>query len=152
LRKSNESLSAIYGGATTISVDFFENNIVSETAFLTLQSVATDSYYIESITKQIAEKALQIFKEIEKAGGFLSVLKEGTIQRKIVENAKKEQALFNNGELVLIGANKYENHITESSIELIPSLKRKKHKTLIIPIIPTRLSEKLEQKRFSDEA
>ena len=102
----------------------------------------------------MAEKALSIFKEIEKSGGFLNQLKEGTIQRKITENTKKEQAQFDAGELILVGANKYLNQIDEiqQDLNLNSFIKRKSHKTLIIPIIPKRLAEKLEQKKLKNEA
>jgi len=62
-----------------------------ESYFKNAQHIATNSYYIEAITKQIAEKALVIFKDIEKSGGFLQQLKEGTIQRKIQKTLKKNK-------------------------------------------------------------
>jgi methylmalonyl-CoA mutase len=124
-----------------------------ESYFKNGQQIATNSYYIEAITKQIAEKALDIFKEIEKGGGFLSQLKEGIIQRKIKENAKKEQAQFDSGELILLGTNKYPNEqdLMKHNLQGNPFVARNPQKTLIIPIIPSRLAEKLEQKRLKDE-
>ncbi|RXP56170.1 methylmalonyl-CoA mutase [Lutibacter sp. HS1-25] len=152
LRSINESLSAIYSGANTVTANKFDKELFSETNINDLKIAATDCYYIESITKQIAEKALNIFKEIEKGGGFLNQLKEGTIQRKIVENAKKEQTQFNNGELILVGANKYKNTLETVKLDTFPIIERKNHKTLIIPIIPKRLAEKLEQKKSRNDA
>lgn len=172
LRTTAANISAILGGSNTISNGSFNPLFYSEDQFednfdynqlLALnieslqtnpQKIATDSYYIESLTKQMAEKALIIFKEIEKSGGFLYQLKEGTIQRKITENAKKEQAQFDSGELILVGANKYPNVIKEmkQNLNLNAINKRKSHKTLIIPIIPKRLAEKLEQKKLKNEA
>jgi methylmalonyl-CoA mutase len=172
LRTTTESMSAILGGANTISnlsydVLFNEANefgerisrnqlliLKEESYFKNAQHIATDTYYIEAITKQIAEKALELFKEIEKGGGFLQQLKEGTIQRKIKENAEKEQSQFNNGELILLGTNKYPNEADKMKQKLQGNLgtKRNPKKTLIIPIIPKRLSEKLEQIRLTNEA
>ncbi len=172
LRTTTECMSAILGGANTISNcsnDFLfrepnefgdrisRNQLLilkEKNYFSNAQYIATDSYYIETITKQIAEKALVIFKDIEKSGGFLSQLKEGTIQRKIKENAQKEQAQFDVGEIVLIGTNKYPNELEKMKHELekSPFIKKKAHKTLIIPIIPKRLAVKLEQKRLKNEA
>ncbi|WP_372802425.1 methylmalonyl-CoA mutase family protein, partial [Lutibacter sp.] len=124
-----------------------------ENNFKNAQHIVTDTYYIETITKEIAEKALAIFKDIEKGGGFLHQLKEGTIQRKIAENAQKEQIKFNSGELVLVGSNKYlnEQENIKNNIEISPFIKRKPYKTLIIPISAKRLSETLEQKRLKNE-
>ncbi len=172
LRTTTESMSAILGGANSIAnfaYDelFHESNdfgnriarnqlliLKEESYFKQAQHFATDSYYIESITKKIAEKALDIFKDIEKKGGFLNQLKEGIIQRKIKENAQKEQAQFDAGELVLLGTNKYPNKEDKMKHDLQanPFVERNPQKTLIIPIIPTRLAEKLEQKRLKDEA
>lgn len=172
LRTTTESMSAILGGANTISncaydAVFHDSNdfgdriarnqlliLKEESYFKQAQHFATDSYYIESITKQLAEKALVVFKEIEKGGGFLSQLKEGIIQRKIKEQAQKEQAQFDAGELVLLGTNKYPNtqDRMKHDLQANPFVARNPQKTLIIPIIPTRLAEKLEQKRLKDEA
>ncbi len=172
LRTTTESMSAILGGANTISncaydALFHDSNnfgdriarnqlliLKEECYFKYGQKIVVNSYYIESITKQIAEKALDIFKEIEKGGGFLSQLKEGIIQRKIKENAQKEQAQFDAGELVLLGTNKYPNpqDKMKNDLQASPFVARNPQKTLIIPIIPTRLAEKLEQKRLKDEA
>jgi methylmalonyl-CoA mutase len=172
LRTTTESMSAILGGANTISnyaydAVFHDSNdfgdriarnqlliLKEESYFKQAQHFATDSYYIESITKQLAEKALAVFKEIEKGGGFLTQLKEGIIQRKTKENAQKEQAQFDAGELVLLGTNKYPNaqDRMKQDLQANPFVARNPQKTLIIPIIPTRLAEKLEQKRLKDEA
>ena len=171
LRTTTETMSAILGGANTISNgaydSIFHNSndfgdriarnqlliLKEESYFKNAQHIATNSYYIESLTKQMAEKALDIFKEIEKSGGFLQQLKEGTIQRKIVENAKKEQTQFNSGELVLLGTNKYPNEQDKMKhdLQVHPFVERNPKKTLIIPIIPKRLAEELEQKRLKNE-
>lgn len=172
LRTTTESMSAILGGANTVSNcsydSLFHNAnefgdriarnqlmiIKEESYFTNAQHIVTDSYFIESITKQIAEKALIIFKEIEKSGGFLKQLKAGTIQRKIKENANKEQAQFDKGELVLLGINKYPNEQDTMKHELVknPFAKKKSRKTLIIPVVAKRLSEVLELKRLKNEA
>jgi methylmalonyl-CoA mutase len=172
LRTTTESMSAILGGVNTISNCSYDslfnkpnefgdrisrNQLLllkEESNFKNAQNATTNAYYIESITKQIAEKALNIFKEIEKSGGFLHQLKEGTIQRKIKENAQKEQAQFDAKKLVLVGTNKYTNELDKMKhrLEVNPFIEKKSYKTLIIPIIPKRLSEKLEQKRLKKES
>jgi methylmalonyl-CoA mutase len=102
----------------------------------------------------MAEKSLALFKEIEQSGGFLKQLKEGTIQRKVTENAKKEQELFDEKKIILLGTNKYPNLSDQmkSNIEIYPFVRKKVRKTLISPIIQVRLSEQYEQKRLENEA
>jgi len=96
---------------------------------------------------------MELFKDIERNGGFLKQLKEGIIQRKIKESAVNEQTQFNNGEEVLLGTNKHPNtnDKMKHELELYPFVKTNSRKTLIIPIIEKRLAETLEQNRIKTE-
>lgn len=172
LRTTTECMSALLGGANTISNMSYDgiykdhndfgkriarNQLLilkKESYFSKASEIPTNTYYIESITKQLAEHALKLFKEIEKSGGFLHQLKEGTIQRKISENANKEQSQFESGKLVLLGTNKYPNpeDRMKDALEIQPFVKSNPKKTLIEPIIERRLAETLELKRLKDEA
>ncbi|UMB60215.1 methylmalonyl-CoA mutase family protein [Lutibacter sp. A80] len=158
-RLTSETVSAILGGANTIAIDTFISNFensnkINKTQhqlldglqqFKNEKDAAKDTYYIEYLTKQLAEKALIIFKEIEKSGGFLNQLKAGTIQRKIAENAQKEQLDFNS-KLLLDKTEKKLKPILKQNTE------KKSQKTLIEPILQKRLSEKVEQKIRRHEA
>lgn len=171
LRTTTECMSAIFGGADTIcnlpyDVLYHKSNefgerisrnqllILKKESYLDMVSNPADgSYYIESITNQLAEKALALFKEIEKAGGFLKQLKEGVIQKKIKESASKEQELFDEGKKILLGTNKHPNKkdSMKNDLELYPFVKIKPRKTLLEPIIERRLAEKVEQERLEKE-
>ena len=124
-----------------------------ESYFKEASTFSEGSYYIESLTVQLAEKALELFKDIERSGGFLKQLSEGTIQRKIAESASKEQQQFDSGQEILLGTNKYPNpkDSMKETIELFPFVKIKSRKTRIQPIIVRRLAEKLEQERLENE-
>lgn len=172
LRTTTECMSAILGGVTTISNVSYDrifskrnefgeriarNQLLilkEESYFKDTAQMANNSYFIETITKQMAEKSLAIFKEIEQGGGFLKQLKEGIIYRKITENAQKEQALFDENKLIILGSNKYPNPSDQmkSAIEIYPFVRKKVRKTLISPIIQTRLTEQYEQNRLNHEA
>ncbi|QED37392.1 methylmalonyl-CoA mutase [Antarcticibacterium arcticum] len=171
LRTTTQSMSAVLGGANAVynspyDAIYHKNNefgdriarnqllVLKHESYLDKVSNAADgAYYIENLSLQLAEKALEIFKEIEAGGGFLKQLKEGIIQKKIVESAGKEQAKFDSGELVLIGTNKFENKEDKmkQDLELYPFLKMNPRKTLIQPILEKRLAEKLEQERLERE-
>ena len=171
LRTTSECMSAILGGSNTVSnVSYDEiyhksNEFgarISRNQLLILQqesyleeaqNFADGAYYIETITTQLAEKALAIFKQIEKAGGFLHQLKTGVIQKKITENALQEEEKFNSKEIVLLGSNLQVNEADKmkNDLELYPFVKQRNIKTLITPIIRKRLSESLEQERLSYE-
>ncbi len=171
MRTTTESMAAVSGGANVLinapyDAIFHKNNefgdrialnqlllLKNESYFDKVQNPADGSYYIESLTQDLAEKALQLFKEIEKAGGFLKQLKAHTIQRKIEESAQKEQALFDVGKEILVGTNVFQNEKDKmkDALELYPFLKTNTRKTLIQPILEKRLAEKTEQKRLADE-
>jgi len=171
LRTTTECMSAILGGADTINnlpydAIFNKDNdfgsriarnqllILKHESYFNLVNNASDgSYYIESLTKQLAEKAIQLFKNIEANGGFLKQLKAGTIQRKITESAIREQEQFNNTTEIILGSNKHPNlnDKMKTNLELYPFIKTNKRKTLIQPIIEKRLTETLEQERLNKE-
>lgn len=171
LRTTTECMSAILGGANTIcnlpyDAIYHKDNefgeriarnqlliLKHESYFNKVENPSDGAYYIETLTNQLAEKGLVLFKDIEKNGGFLKQLKDGTIQRKIKESAKKEQQQFNNGEEILLGTNKHPNpdDVMKHELEIYPFVKTNQRKTLIEPIIEKRLSEKLEQERLKNE-
>lgn len=171
LRTTTECMSAILGGANTVSnlaydALYHKDNefgdriarnqllvLKHESYFDKVNNPADGAYYIEELTQQLAEKALELFKDIEANGGFLTQLMEGTIQRKIQESAAKEQELFDQGKEVLLGTNKYPNKNDKMShdLELYPFVKANPRKTLVAPIIEKRLAEKSEQDRLEQE-
>ncbi len=171
LRTTTECMSAILGGANAVANlpydalyhkdnefgDRISRNqlliLKNESYFDKVNNPADGAYYIETLTEQLAEKALGLFKDIEKNGGLISQLIDGTIQRKINESAQKEQELFDSGKEVLLGTNKYpnKNDQMENDLELYPFVKQNSRKTLITPIIEKRLAEKVEQERLSQE-
>ena len=171
LRTTTECMSAILGGADAVAnlaydAIYHKDNefgdrisrnqllvLKHESYFDKVNNPADGAYYIETLTEQLAEKALELFKDIEKNGGLISQLIDGTIQRKINESAQKEQELFDSGKEVLLGTNKYpnKNDQMKNDLELYPFVKQNARKTLITPIIEKRLAEKLEQERLSQE-
>jgi methylmalonyl-CoA mutase len=171
LRTTSESMSAILGGATTISnvpydAVYHKSNefgerisrnqlliLKEEAGFKEGQFFAKGSYYIESITNQLAEKGLALFQQLEKKGGFLKLLKNGVIQQKITERARKEQTKFDAQELRLLGTNLHANASNKmlADIELYPFVKQRNIKTLLIPITRNRLSETYEKERLENE-
>ena len=171
LRTTTECMSAVLGGADAVEnlaydAVFHKTNefgerisrnqlliLKKESYFDKVNNPADGTYYIENLTNQLAEKGLELFKDIEKNGGLISKLIDGTIQRKIGESAEKEQALFNEGKEVLLGTNKYPNAQDQmkNDLELYPFVKQNPRKTLITPIIEKRLAETLEQERLASE-
>ena len=171
LRTTMECMAAINGGADTVlnlPYDALYHNpnefgdrisrnqllILKEESYMgAIANPADGSYYIETLTEQLAEKALGVFKSIEASGGFLKALKSHTIQKKIREQAGREQALFDEGTSVLVGTNAYSNpeDTAKDRIEISPFAEHRSVKTLIEPILEKRLAENTEKKRLKDE-
>lgn len=171
LRTTTECMSAIIGGADAIAnlpydALYHKDNefgdriarnqlliLKNESYFDKVNNPADGSYYIETLTNQLAEKALALFKDIEANGGFLKQLNDGIIKRKIQESADASQELFDSGKEILLGTNKHPNKQDKMKhdLELFPFVKVKPRKTLITPIIEKRLAEKIEQERLNLE-
>ncbi|NJB37655.1 methylmalonyl-CoA mutase subunit beta [Croceivirga sp. JEA036] len=171
LRTTVESMAAVLGGADTIintpydtlfnySNEFGDRIarnqllLLKEEAYLDEALHATDgTYYIEVLTYQLAQAALDLWKQLETSGGFLANLKKGILQKKIKAAAQKEQSLFDAGQLPLIGTNVYQNpqDKMKASLQKSPFMVCNKRKTLLPPILRKRLAETVEQNRLKDE-
>ena len=171
LRTTTESMSAVLGGADAVcnlAYDhIFHNNndfgeriarnqllvMKNEAYFDKVANPADGAYYVESLTRQFAEAALEIFKKIEAGGGFLKQLEAGIIQKQIKESAEKEQQQFDNGELILIGTNKFPNpeDNMNNNLEKDPFSGVFSGSSVIETISERRLSERAEKERLEKE-
>lgn len=166
IRTATEYLSALLGGADTIcyqAADFLHkksskiSNRLAKNQLLILQKEfitgqindpTNGCYYIDYLTHQLALKSLNLYKEIEKKGGYLKLLKEGNIQKRINDSANHEQKLFDEDKITCIGVNSFINTQSIEKIikpELYPFSKKTVRKTIIKPIIEQRLAEKKEK-------
>ena len=65
------------------------------------------SYYIESLTKEIAEKAWKLIQEVEELGGMAKAIETGIPKMRIEEAAARKQARIDSGNDIIVGLNKY---------------------------------------------
>ena len=171
LRTTTECMSAILGGVDAVSnlsydALYHKSNefgdriarnqlliLKSESYLEQVANPADGSYYIENITQQLAEKALDIFKLIEQKDGFISQLFEGTIQRKTEEIHLQELERIANGKDVLVGTTKYQNKNDKmkNDLELFPFQKINPRKTIIKPLVAKRVAEAIEKERLETE-
>ena len=66
------------------------------------------SYYVESLTHEIAEKAWSHIQEIEDMGGMTKAIEKGLPKLKIEEAAAKKQARIDSNQDIIVGLNKYQ--------------------------------------------
>ncbi len=65
------------------------------------------SYYVESLTDEIARKAWKLIEEVEQLGGMAKAVETGVPTMRIEEAAARKQALIDSGEEIIVGLNRY---------------------------------------------
>ncbi|WP_418262262.1 methylmalonyl-CoA mutase [Flavobacterium faecale] len=84
------------------------------------------SYYVESLTNELAQKAWQLIEEVEVLGGMTKAIETGVPKQRIEAAAARKQAKIDNKEETIIGVNKYRL----AKEELLPILDIDNHKVL----------------------
>ena len=83
------------------------------------EDAANGSYYVEELTRQIAEKSWAYFLETEEKGGYLALAQKAEIQKTIYDDAVSEQKWVEEGKIKLIGVNMYPKlELKKSATEL----------------------------------
>jgi methylmalonyl-CoA mutase len=139
LRATTETISAILGGAESISVAAFDacykqpdessrrlarntQLILKQEAHLARVADPTGgSYLIEAITNSIALKAWKLFQELEDAGGFQRAIAAGSILCVLERRGQSRQDGVNHRRLCLTGTNRFANPGEKASEHLKPS-------------------------------
>ncbi|RMB63930.1 methylmalonyl-CoA mutase [Dokdonia sinensis] len=65
------------------------------------------SYYVESLTNEIAHKAWKLIEEVEELGGMTKAIEAGIPKLRIEEAAARKQARIDSGQDIIVGVNKY---------------------------------------------
>jgi methylmalonyl-CoA mutase len=65
------------------------------------------SYYVETLTHEIAHKAWKLIEEVEVLGGMAKAIESGIPKMRIEEAAARTQAKIDSGEQTIVGTNKY---------------------------------------------
>lgn len=125
VRTAFEAMSAALGGTQSLHTNSFDEAIALPTEFsariarntqLILQHETgvtkvvdplAGSYYVESLTSELAEKAWALITEVEALGGMTKAVIEGLPKRLIEEAATRRQAAVDRGDEVIVGVNKY---------------------------------------------
>lgn len=66
------------------------------------------SYYVESLTNNIAEKAWKLIEEVEELGGMTKAIEAGIPKLRIEEAAARKQARIDGGQDVIVGVNQFQ--------------------------------------------
>ena len=76
------------------------------------------SFYVEYLTKEIADKAWKLIKEIDELGGMAKAIETGIPKMRIEEASARKQARLDSGQDILVGVNKFRTD-EESNIEIL---------------------------------
>jgi methylmalonyl-CoA mutase len=77
------------------------------------------SYYVESLTHELAHKAWALIEEVEELGGMAKANETGLPKMRIEEAAARRQARIDSGKDVIVGVNKYRPEQEEQHFEIL---------------------------------
>lgn len=66
------------------------------------------SYYVESLTAELVDKAWALIEEVEELGGMAKAIESGVPKMRIEEAAARKQARIDSGKDIIVGVNKYQ--------------------------------------------
>ncbi len=136
VRTAYEALAAVLGGTQSLHTNSFDEAIALPTEFsariarntqliLNHETGVTKvvdplagSYYVESLTNELAKKAWSLMEEIEAMGGMTKAVNDGYPKRLIEEAATRRQAAVDRGDEVIVGVNRYRLE-TEDQIDIL---------------------------------
>ncbi len=148
IRTTTEALAAVLGGTQSLHTNSLDETLALPSEFaatiaLRTQQIIADeigvtntidplagSYFIESLTNQMEEKAWEYINKIDDMGGMLAAIEKGFPQGEIADAAYHYQQQIEEGEKVVVGVNKY-----STGEQIYPPL--------------LQISEKLEQEQIT---
>jgi methylmalonyl-CoA mutase N-terminal domain/subunit len=125
VRVAIQALAGVLGGTQSLHTDAYDEALALPTdraaliALRTQQIIAEEtgvantvdplggSYYVESLTQAMEERALDYFRRIDAMGGMVEAIEKGFPQREIQDSAYQYQKAVERGEQVIVGVNKY---------------------------------------------
>ena len=157
VRTTIEALAAVLGGTQSLHTNSLDEVLclpsehAVEIALRTQQILAEEtgvantidplagSYFIESLTNEMEEKAWEYIEKIDAMGGMVSAIEKGFPQMEIADAAYKFQRQLEAGEKIMVGVNKYvtdnqhtiplveiEERIGEEQIKRLKDIRRKR--------------------------
>ena len=125
VRTAYEAMAAVMGGTQSLHTNSFDEAMAlpsdfasriarntqlilqEETGITHVVDPLAGSYYVESLTDQMATEAWKIIEEVEAMGGMTKAVASGMPKLRIEESAARRQAMIDRGEEVIVGVNKY---------------------------------------------
>lgn len=137
VRTTIEAMAAVFGGTQSLHTNALDEAIALPTEFSARIARNTQliiqeetgipqvvdpwggSYMMESLTKEIGDKAWALITEVEEKGGMAKAIETGMPKLRIEESAAKKQARIDRGEDVIVGVNKYTLEKEDDNIDIL---------------------------------
>lgn len=121
-----EALAAVLGGTQSLHTNSLDEAIAlptdfsariarntqlyleKETGITRVVDPLGGSYYIETLTAELAEKAWALIEEVEQLGGMTKAIESGIPKMRIEQAAAAKQARIDSGKDVIVGVNNYQ--------------------------------------------
>jgi methylmalonyl-CoA mutase N-terminal domain/subunit len=126
VRVTIQALAAVLGGTQSLHTNSYDEALCLPTEeavtvalrtqqIIGYESGAADSidplggsYFVEKMTAQLEQAALDIMAEVRNKGGSVKAIQDGYVQRQIHESAYKYQKEVEKGERTVVGVNKFQ--------------------------------------------
>ena len=136
VRTALQALAAVLGGTQSLHTNGYDEALALPTeeaariALRTQQIIAYESgapqtvdplggsYYIESLTQQLEQKAEQYLEKIDALGGVLKAIAKGFMQQEIQNAAYDFQQAADTGEAVIVGVNRFQMEEEEQPVPI----------------------------------
>jgi methylmalonyl-CoA mutase N-terminal domain/subunit len=124
-RVTIQALAAVLGGTQSLHTNSYDEALslpteqAAQIALRTQQIIAFESgaadtadplagsYFIESLTDEMEQKAWELVNKIERMGGSVSAIEQGFMQDEIARSAYEYQRNIENGEKIIVGVNQF---------------------------------------------
>ena len=136
VRVTLQALAAVLGGTQSLHTNGKDEALALPTAdsaklalrtqqIIGYESGVTDvvdplagSYYVESLTNELIERARGVIAEVDEMGGSIAAIESGWMQSRIADSSYQAQQAIERGEAVVVGVNKFAEGDGEVKIPL----------------------------------
>ncbi|AIK95731.1 methylmalonyl-CoA mutase [Candidatus Odyssella acanthamoebae] len=136
IRTTIEAMAAVFGGTQSLHTNSYDEAlglptqqssrvarhtqliIAEETNISKVVDPLGGSYYVESLTQALIDKARAYMAEIEELGGMTKAIQLGIPKRRIEEAAAERQIRLDNQEDIIVGVNKYQSD-SQPTVEIL---------------------------------
>jgi methylmalonyl-CoA mutase len=126
VRTAVEAMAAVLGGTQSLHTNSFDEALglptdfsariarntqlilAEETGIPRVVDPLAGSYYVEALTRDLADAAWALIEEVEELGGMTKAVASGMPKLRIEESAARRQACVDRGEEVIVGVNRYQ--------------------------------------------